>query len=221
MWVKSLFMVSYSCSLESRHRHRGDRGRVPLGPSISTLVMPGWSRGGFSMNRCVRLLSIGLLLGLASSPAWGQPSHQPTVGAPEHDPSGQPREVASGIPVDDFDRGTPRRAVEGFLQVVRAQHFRQAAAYLDLRDFTAEEAKTLGPQLARRLKIVLNQQVPIHLERISDSPTGFLEDGLPPDLEQLGRIDTPERPIHLRLQRVPREDGVMIWKLSAASVAMI
>ena len=28
-------------------------------------------------------------------------------------------------------------------------------------------------------------------------------------------------PVHIRLQRVPREDGVRIWKLSAASVAAI
>src|SRR4029453_1805219 len=39
--------------------------------------------------------------------------------------------------------------------------------------------------------------------------------------EQLGRIETPDMPVHLRLQRVPREDGVSIWKLSAASVAAI
>jgi hypothetical protein len=28
-------------------------------------------------------------------------------------------------------------------------------------------------------------------------------------------------PVHIRLQRVPREDGIIIWKFSAASVVVI
>ena len=79
----------------------------------------------------------------------------------------------------------------------------------------------MGPQLARHLKIVMDQQLPIDIERLSDHPAGYLDDGLPSDMEQLGRIDTPGMPVNLRLQRVPREDGVRIWKLSAASVAAI
>jgi MscS family membrane protein len=111
--------------------------------------------------------------------------------------------------------------VEGFLQATRAHNYRRAAEYLDLQRVPAEEAKTLGPQLARHLKIVLDQQLPIDVDRLSDSPAGLLDDGLPPDLEQLGRIETPGMPVNMRLQRVPREDGVRIWKLSAASVAAI
>ena len=83
------------------------------------------------------------------------------------------------------------------------------------------EAPFLGPKLARHLKIVLDQKLPIDVDSLSDNPAGHLKDGLPPDIEQLGRIETPAMPVHLRLQRVPREDGVSIWKLSAASVAAI
>jgi MscS family membrane protein len=173
------------------------------------------------MNTRVRLLSVGLLLGLTWSLGWAQPGQHEAVGQQELEPSGSPRDVASGIPVDDLDRGTPRRAVEGFRQAVRARNYRRAAEYLDLRHLSAEEAKALGPELARHLKIVLDQQVPIDVDRLSDSASGYLEDGLPPDLEELGRIETPGRPVHIRLQRVPREDGVSIWKLSAASVAAI
>jgi len=173
------------------------------------------------MKTLVLLLSVGLLLGLALSPTWAQPHRPDAVGAQGHEPSGQPPAVASDIPVDDLDRGTPRRAVEGFLQAARAHNYQRAAEYLDLRSVPAEDAKLLGPQLARHLKIVLDQQLPIDVDRLSDSPAGLLDDGLPPDLEQLGRIETPGMPVNLRLQRVPREDGVKIWKLSAASVAAI
>jgi MscS family membrane protein len=129
--------------------------------------------------------------------------------------------VAPDIPVDDFDRGTPRRAVAGFLRAARADDYRRAAEYLDLRDLPADEAKTMGPQLARHLKIILDQKLPIDSDTLSDSPAGHLQDALPPDVEEVGPIDTSGRPVHIRLQRVPRGDGVAIWKISAASVAMI
>src|SRR5262249_54428814 len=118
-------------------------------------------RGGFSMKTLVLFLSVGLTLGLALSPTWGQPHPQAAIGTQGHERRGQRRAVASDIPVDDLDGGTPRRTVEGFLQAARAHNYRRAAEYLDLRGLPAEEAKSLGPQLARHLKIVLDQQLPI------------------------------------------------------------
>jgi MscS family membrane protein len=173
------------------------------------------------MKTLVLWLFVGLLLGLALRPAGAQSHPQEAVEAQGHGPSSQTRTATSDIPVDDLDRGTSRRALEGFRKAARARDYRRAAEYLDLRQFTAEEAKTLGPQLARHLKIVMDQQVPLDVDRLSDRPAGHLDDGLPPDMEQVARIETPGKPVYLRLQRVPREDGVSIWKLSAASVAAI
>ena len=173
------------------------------------------------MKTLVLWLSMGLLLRLALSPAWGQPHHQEAVGVQGHEPSGQPQAVAPDIPVDDLDRGTPRRTLVGFRQAVRARDYQRAAGYLDLRNVSAEAVESLGPRLARHLQIVLDQQLPIDGDRMSDSPAGHLEDGLPPDVEQVGRIETSGRPVSMRLQRVPRPDGVLIWQLSAASVAAI
>ena len=82
-------------------------------------------------------------------------------------------------------------------------------------------AKTLGPQLARHLKIVLDQKLPIDIDTLSDSPAGHLQDALPPDVEEVGAIETPEGPVHIRLQQLPRDDGVKIWKISAASLQAI
>ena len=173
------------------------------------------------MKTLVLWLSMGLLLRLALSPAWGQPHPQEAVGAQGHELRGQPPAEAPDIPVDDLDRGTPRRAIVGFHQAVRARDYQRAARYLDLRNFPAEEAKSLGPRLARHLKIVLDQQLLIDGDSMSDSPAGHLEDGLPLDVEHVGRIETPGLPVNIRLQRVPRPDGVLIWQLSAASVAAI
>jgi MscS family membrane protein len=173
------------------------------------------------MKTLALLLAAGLLLGLTLRPAEGQPMHQGAAGVQVHQPSSQPREVASDIPVDDLDRGTPRRAVEGFLRATHAHDYERAANYLDLRRLPASEANTQGTKLSRHLKIVLDQKLPMDIESLSDSPAGHLEDGLPPDIEQVGRIVTPDVPVHIRLQRVPRQDGVGIWKISSASVATI
>ena len=62
------------------------------------------------MKTLVLWLSMGLLLRLALSPAWGSSHHQEAVGAQGHELRGQPPAEAPDIPVDDLDRGTPRRA---------------------------------------------------------------------------------------------------------------
>jgi MscS family membrane protein len=185
------------------------------------MPLPGCISGGFSMKALILLLSVSLLLGYAVSSSGGQLHYQETVETQGHKPSGHPDQVSSDIPVDDLDRGTPRRMVEGFLHAVRTRDYHRAAGYLNLRQVPAGEVESLGPQLARHLKIVLDQRLPIDVDSLSDSPAGYIEDGLPPDIEQLGRIETPGKTVHIRLQRVPREDGVSIWKISAASVAEI
>jgi MscS family membrane protein len=173
------------------------------------------------MKTLVLWLFAGLLLGFASSLAGGQLRLQAAAEGPQHEPSSQPRQVTPDVPVDDLDRGTPRRTVMGFLHAVTARDYQRATNYLDLRRFPAEELPKLGPELALQLKIVLDQKLPIDIDSLSDTPAGHLEDGLPPDIEQLGHIDTPDKPVHIRLQRLPREDGVNIWKVSAASTAAI
>ena len=97
------------------------------------MPLPRCISGGFSTKDTRPLTLRRAAARVRLSPAWGQPHHQETVGAQGHEPSGQPRQVASDIPVDDLDRGTPRRAVQGFLQAARAHDYQRAAEYLDLR----------------------------------------------------------------------------------------
>jgi hypothetical protein len=58
------------------------------------------------MKTLILSVSLGLLLGLASRPAWGQLQGQETVKAPGHEPSAKPPAVASDIPVDDAGQGS-------------------------------------------------------------------------------------------------------------------
>ncbi len=167
------------------------------------------------------ILAFALLVGPAHGAAGGAPLSPGAQGATGSGESGRSPEVTPDVPVDDLNRGTPRRAIAGFLERTRARDFKRAAGYLDLRNVPSSEAGTRGPQLARQLKIVLDQTLPIDVDTLSDTPDGHLNDGLPLDVEHLGRIDTPGGPVHLRAQRVPREDGIMIWKISAATASAV
>jgi MscS family membrane protein len=81
--------------------------------------------------------------------------------------------------------------------------------------------KSQGPELARHLKVVLDRTMWVDLDTVSDDPKGHLEDGLPTYRDSLGRLKTPKRTVDILLQRVPRKDGVYIWKFSNRTVAQI
>jgi MscS family membrane protein len=78
-----------------------------------------------------------------------------------------------------------------------------------------------GPQLARQLKIVLDKVIWFDLDAVSADPDGFPDDGLPANRDNIGRIKTPDKTVDLLMQRVPRGDGVLIWKISNQTVAEI
>jgi MscS family membrane protein len=124
-------------------------------------------------------------------------------------------------PVDDFNRGVPRTAVEGFLKATREHEYDGAAQYLDLRRLPAAQAEAEGPVLARQLRTVLDRALWVDLDLLSSDPQGHLGDGLPAYRDLLGRIETPDGMVDILLQRVPRGDGVSIWKFSYATVADI
>ncbi len=127
----------------------------------------------------------------------------------------------AAIPDDEFGRGTPRDSVEGFLAATRNLDYKRAAEYLDLRRLPATQQKSQGPKLARELKIVLDQALLVDLDILSTDPKGHLDDSLPSYREWLGRIETKKRPVNVFLQRVPRGDGIQIWKFATVTVSRI
>ncbi|MBW2247806.1 MAG: mechanosensitive ion channel family protein [Deltaproteobacteria bacterium] len=129
--------------------------------------------------------------------------------------------VEQDVPIDEFDRGTPRGTVEGFLSASRNGEYEKAAQYLDLRNLPGRVAKEGGPELARKLKIVLDRALWVDLEKLSTDPEGQGKDGLPAFRDILDRIETPKKTIDILLQHVPREDGVFIWKFSNKTVRQI
>jgi len=125
------------------------------------------------------------------------------------------------IPEDDFNRGVPRTTVQGFFAAVQERDFAKAAEYLDLRHLPEEVKKIPGAELAREFRIVLARTIWIDLGELSLDPEGHDNDGLPAYRERIGRIKAQSKTFDILLQKVPRGDGVSIWKFSNKTVAQI
>jgi len=123
------------------------------------------------------------------------------------------------VPTDTFDRGTPRRSMEGFLKAVDAADWESAAEYLDLRNLPSRYQEADPELLAKGLAIVIQRQLWADIEELSDLPDGKEGDGLPSYRDELGRVRADGEEYVLLMQHVPRGDGVKIWKISNRTVA--
>jgi MscS family membrane protein len=130
-------------------------------------------------------------------------------------------ERAAGVPDDPLGRGTPRSSTRGFLSSAKDRNYVQAAEYLDLRNLPPGLTESQGPDLARQLWIVIDRTLWIDLELLSTNPEGDQGDNLPVIRERIGRIAGDGKTYDLLLQRVPRGDGVYIWKFADATVSEI
>ena len=127
----------------------------------------------------------------------------------------------SVIPADDFDRGTPLRSVEGLLASAGKADYETAAEYLDLRNRRGEARELTGAQLARRLNVIVQRGVWAHINDLVDDPAGRRNDNLPDDLDLIGVIIQDGKETRLNMQKVVRDDGVFVWKVSKATVSLI
>ena len=165
------------------------------------------------MLRFFRIFLMFLLLQLA---------HLTGLHAQETVPADTPMlEPAQPEPTDKLGRDTPRGALEGFLIAVEEDDLVKAVEYLDLRNLPRRYRKAQPTRLAEMLAIVIEREIWVDLEELSNDPDGEAGDGLPAYRDELGRIEGDETDYILLLQRVPAGDGGRIWKISNATVARI
>ncbi|HSA86906.1 MAG TPA: mechanosensitive ion channel family protein [Nitrospira sp.] len=127
----------------------------------------------------------------------------------------------AAVPEDPFGRGTPRSSVRGFLSSAKDRDYVRAGEYLDLRNLPPGMTEEQGPELARRLWIVLDTNLWIDIELLSTNPEGNQGENLPVIRERVGRLEADGKAYDLLLQRVPRGDGIYIWKFADVTVAGI
>jgi len=125
------------------------------------------------------------------------------------------------IPADEYNRGTPRRSAEGFLMAIDTGDNETAAEFLDLRNLRGVARELTGAQLARRLSVIVNRADWVEVNELSDDPAGRSNDNLPDYRDSIGIVLNKGKEVRLLMQKVPRGDGVFIWKVSNATVSQI
>jgi MscS family membrane protein len=122
---------------------------------------------------------------------------------------------------DALGRDTPRGSLEGFLHAADDDDYVKAVEYIDLRNLPRRYKNAQPTQLASMLASVIEREIRVNLEEISNFPEGVSGDGLPVYREELGLIEDGDKEYQLLLQRVPDGKGGRIWKISNATVADI
>lgn len=112
---------------------------------------------------------------------------------------------------------SPRAALQQFLDLTREGDYDLAASHLELPSQLADR----GPQLARRLKAVLDRHVWFDLTRISGKPEGNGDDGLPPELEEIARLPSSAGTTEPVLLLRARRGEALRWLFAQSTVERI
>ncbi len=125
-------------------------------------------------------------------------------------------------PYDEYKRSTPRSSLIALAVSVKEKNYKRAVNYLDIRNLPFSLDDQLdGEELVRKLVIVAKRAMVIDFEELSDDPLGHKDDGLPGYRDRITTMKTKNGPVDILMQRVPRGDGVFVWKISNATVALI
>jgi MscS family membrane protein len=167
------------------------------------------------LPRALFVLLVTALLTLAPRPALARHPGDP---APSASAPAKPAPGASAAPAaaEEIPPDSPRASVKRFMELCRAGEYAEAASYLDLSD--AQKAE--GPQLAKRMKAVMDRWLWGKIDTISASPAGDLADHLPAGVDEIGTVPGPAGPEPVRLVRRHFVDGTR-WVFSRASVDRI
>ncbi len=140
---------------------------------------------------------------IAQLPGTGNGSQEQTAPAPTPDP---------------FGRDTPQGLVSGLIGALSAADYAQATRYFEVDRLSAGIGQNAvpGATLAELLQGVLDHTGSVLTAgELSDSPEGRLGDGLADDLEQIGNLDGPDRPL---LARRIEQDGRPVWVIAVESL---
>lgn len=157
---------------------------------------------------CLVTLLLGLaapLPSLAQTPASGGET-APATPAPE-------------VPPDPLGRRTPQGTVTGYIAAVAEEDYDKAARFLDIEFLSPGLRAARGPELARRLQVLLDQRGTVQATPlISNKPEGTLDDEAGIDQDRVGVIRLDEDRIPVLVKRVEDEQGHPIWLFSAETL---
>jgi MscS family membrane protein len=153
-----------------------------------------------------------LLLSALAQPIAAQ---IPSAQAQKSEPA-QKSESSAQPAMDPLGRSTPRGTIMGFLRAVE-KNDASAVRYLEVN--AAESPHALSS--ARDLRNLIDRYLKEPLAKVSDSPDGTLNDGLPTNRERVGPLVMGDRTADITLVRVTDPQAGPIWLISSQTLAQV
>jgi small-conductance mechanosensitive channel len=121
---------------------------------------------------------------------------------------------------------TPRETVSTFLELGDRGEFDTAAHLLDLNRLDEGDQADYGPELARKLRDIIDRTMIIRWAELSDRPDALLESrtddspmaGQPRRSLNLQLLELERQPGEIRLNRIKTPDAEPVWLFSAQTV---
>lgn len=124
------------------------------------------------------------------------------------------------IVLDEEALDSPRVSMRNFFELAERGRYQEASHYLAI----PRGSQPRAAELASKLHAVLSQRLLVNPETLSPLAQGRTGDGLPPGMEELGKIsDAKGRPIAIRLVRHESRslDDESRWVFSQSTVAAV
>jgi MscS family membrane protein len=129
--------------------------------------------------------------------------------------SGKTPEAAAQT--DSLGRNTPSGTVVGFLQAAQNGNYKIAADYLQM---SSSRRESQGPELAKKLKGLMDRAYVGSLRRLSTSPEGNPENGIN-DQQTIGTFSNGDVDVPVVLVRINGGDAGKIWLFSAETMSKV
>ena len=118
---------------------------------------------------------------------------------------------------DQLGRDTPSGTVVGFLQTAQEGNFPAAADYLQMSNV---RRLSQGPDLAEKLKVLMDRAFVGSLRRLSSSPDGNPDYG-PPDQQTIGNFSVGDQEVPVLLVRVSDPNFGKVWLFASDTLSKV
>jgi MscS family membrane protein len=132
-------------------------------------------------------------------------------------PGGAHAQEPTPAPADQLGRETPSGTVLGFLQSAQAGNYRTAADYLQM---SAVRRQSQGPDLAEKLKVLMDRAFVGSLRRLSTSSEGSPESGAP-DQQTIGMFSYGDADVPVVLVRIGDPNSGKVWLFSSETLSKV
>lgn len=113
------------------------------------------------------------------------------------------------------DRSSPRETLQGFISTVASEQYETAARYLNLEKVPDQANEE---EIVRTLQLLLDQGFILPYSRISDDSLGKTDDGLPPNIDQIGTFTVNGEIVEVLLEQTTTAKEQLIWQFSSKTV---